>query len=176
MLLVCLLGAMWVVEILDEVVLSDRLEGDGIHPRQLGGLPGILWAPFLHGGFGHLIANSVPFLVLGSLVVAHGRRRWIEVTIVVVLVGGLATWLLGRTANHIGASGLVFGYFGYLVVSAPVRRSVTAVVTAIVAVVIYGGLVAGFVPRAGVSWEGHTFGALAGGVVAKVTAKRSEVG
>lgn len=172
-LLLGMLAVMWAVQIVDEIVLSDRLEGDGIRPRSLGGLAGILWSPFLHAGFAHLIANTVPFVVLGGLVVAHGRRRWAEVTIVVILVGGALTWLLARGANHIGASGLIFGYFGYLVGSAFFRRSPTAIVTAVVAVVIYGGIIAGFTPRAGISWEGHLFGALAGLGFAKVSGRRA---
>lgn len=161
-LLAGMLALMWAVQLVDEIVLSDRFEDDGIRPRHVDGLLGILWAPFLHGGFAHLVANTLPFLVLGGLVIAHSRRRWIEVTVAVVLVGGILTWLFGRTASHIGASGLIFGYFGYLIGSAFFRRNATAIITALVAVVVYGGIVFGFVPRAGVSWEGHVFGALAG--------------
>lgn len=173
-LLVGMLALMWLVQIVDEVALNDRFESDGIHPRHLDGLLGILWAPFLHSGFAHLVANSIPFLVLGGLVVAHGRLRWIQATVFVILVGGALTWLFGRTANHIGASGVVFGYFGYLVGSAFIRRNLTAIITAIVAVVVYGGLILGFVPRAGVSWEGHVFGALAGLAFAKVAGQRPD--
>ncbi len=173
-LLVGTLALMWLVQIVDEVALNDRLEGDGIHPRHLDGLLGIVWSPFLHSGFAHLIANSIPFLVLGGLVVAHGRIRWIQVTVFVIVAGGALTWLLGRTANHIGASGLVFGYFGYLVGSAFVRRNLTAIVTAIIAVVVYGGLIFGFVPRSGVSWEGHLFGAFAGLAFAVLVGQRPD--
>ena len=161
-LLVGTLALMWIVQIVDEVALGDRLEHDGIHPRHLDSLLGILWAPFLHAGFAHLLANTLPFLVLGGLVVVHGKRVWIAVTAAVILGGGALTWLLGRDANHIGASGLIFGYFGYLVGLAIVRRSATALITATIAVVIYGGLIFGFIPRSGVSWEGHLFGAVAG--------------
>ena len=93
-LLVGTLALMWLVQIVDEVALNDRFEGDGIHPRHLDGLLGIVWSPFLHSGFAHLIANSIPFLVLGGLVVAHGRIRWIQVTVFVIVVGGALTWLL----------------------------------------------------------------------------------
>jgi len=171
-LLAAMLAAMWLVQVVDEVLLDDRFEIDGIHPRHLDSLLGIVRAPFLHLGFAHLIANTVPFVVLGALVVAHGRRRWIAVTVTVVLVGGALTWLLARSGNHIGASGVVFGYLGYLVASAFAHRDLRAVVTAVVAVVIYGGLVVGFVPRSGVSWEGHLFGAIAGVVAAAATAPR----
>lgn len=167
-LLVAMLATMWLVEILDTVALADRLQRSGIHPRRLDGLIGILWAPFLHGGFAHLVANSVPLLVLGGLVLAHGRARWLVASAIVIAVGGALTWLLGRAGNHVGASGLVFGYFGYLVGSAVIRRNATSIITAVVALVFYGGLVIGFVPRSGVSWEGHLFGAAAGVIAAKL--------
>jgi membrane associated rhomboid family serine protease len=152
----------WAVEIVDAVVLDDRLQRNGISPRRIDGLDGVLWSPFLHGSFNHLVANTLPFLVLGSMVMIHGRRVWWQTTVTVVMVGGLATWLFARTGNHIGASGLVFGYLGFLVGAAFWNRSVKSILLALVALVFYGGMIWGFVPRSGVSWEGHLFGAIAG--------------
>ena len=156
------LAAMWVIEILDTAVLDHRLEGGGIHPRRLDGIDGILWAPILHGGFTHLLSNTVPFAVLGLLVMGHGRTTWWKVTCLVTFAGGGLVWLLGGAGNHIGASGVIFGYLGFLIGAALFGRSVRAFGLAVVAVVLYGSLVWGFLPRQGVSWEGHLFGAAAG--------------
>ncbi|MDH4146552.1 MAG: rhomboid family intramembrane serine protease, partial [Acidimicrobiia bacterium] len=116
--LFAVLGALWLVEAVDSVVLDDRLQANGIRPRDVDGLVGIVAAPFLHGSWGHLIANSVPFVVLGGLVLLRGRALWTGVTVFVMLAGGALTWLVGRSANHIGASGVVFGYLGFLVAAA----------------------------------------------------------
>lgn len=164
------IALMWVVEVVDTVALDDRLQGGGIHPRALDGLDGILWAPFLHAGWGHIVSNTVPFVVLGGLVALRGLRRWVEVTAAVIVVGGLATWLLARSGNHVGASGVVFGYMGYLVGAAVFERSLKAIGIAVVAVLLYGGLIWGIVPSGQVSWEGHLFGALAGLGTARLAA------
>lgn len=163
-------GAMWIVELVDTVLLDDRLQGNGIQPRRRDGLDGIAYAPVLHLGWPHLIANTVPFVVLGGLVTLWGWRRWFLVTTAIVIVGGGLTWLLARSGNHIGASGLVFGYFGYLVGAVFYHRRLWPVVPAAVAIVAYGSaIIAGIAPTDGVSWEGHVFGAAAGVLAARVT-------
>lgn len=167
------LVAMWVVELVDAGLLSDRLEIHGIQPRTAGGLDGILFAPLLHASVAHLAGNSVPFAVLGGLVAIRGRRRWVEVTVTILLVSGVATWLLARPGNHIGASGIVFGYFGYLVGRAVYERKASTVVAATIAIVLFGGLLFGLLPRSTVSWEGHLFGLLAGWAAAAF-ARRAE--
>lgn len=158
---------MWIVEGADQAVLDQRLDQAGIVPRELNGLPGVLWAPFLHYGFGHLLANTVPLLVLGGLVAIKGTTRFLEVTIGVILLGGLGTWLFGRTGVHLGASGVVFGYFGYLVAAALFERKLRSILLGLTALVLYGGLVWGVVPTTErVSWEGHLAGLVAGVFVA----------
>lgn len=166
------LVAMWVVEVVDAGLLADRLESQGIQPRTLSGLDGILWAPFLHGSIAHLAGNSLPFAVLGGLVAIRGRRRWFDVTATILVVSGLATWLLARSGNHIGASAIVFGYLGYLVGSAVFDRNASSIVAALIAVVLYGGLVFGLLPQSTVSWEGHLFGLLAGWATAALARRR----
>lgn len=166
------LALMWIIEIVDTVALNDWLQAGGIHPRRVDGIDGILWAPMLHVGFGHLFGNTIPFLVLGGLVASRGLRTWLVVTLAVVVIGGAATWLFARTGNHVGASGVVFGYLGYLVGAAIFERSLKAVLLAFVAGFFYWGLVFGLLPAGDVSWEGHLFGALAGIGVAKFTARR----
>ena len=157
------LAVMWLVEILDTLALDSELQTHGIEPRQLDGLEGIVFAPVLHGGWTHIISNSVPFLVLGALVMTYGWRRWLTATVTITLVAGSLTWLLARSGNHIGASILVFGYFGFLLGTAWFDRSFKSIGIAVIVAVLYGGLIWGVLPTdSGVSWEGHLFGVIAG--------------
>ena len=160
-----MLAVMWVEEIVD-IPLDGRLDRFGIRPRQLDGLDGVLFAPFLHGGFRHLIANTFPFLILGGIIAGASAIRFVHVTLIVGLIGGLGTWLTGPSHSlHIGASGLVFGYLTYLVSRGFFARKISYVLGGIVVFFIYGGILWGLLPSPGVSWQGHVFGA-AGGVAA----------
>ena len=137
-------------------------------PRRVDGLPGILTAPLVHGSFAHLAANTVPLLVLGGMVAVRGVARYLTVTLAVTVLGGLGVWTLARNAAHVGASGLIFGYFGFLVARGYYDRSPGAIAVSVVVAVVYGGMIAGVLPRDGqVSWEAHLFGLLAGGVCAR---------
>ena len=171
-LVVAVTALMWVVEAADSLIFHHSLDRQGIVPRTWGGLDGILWAPWLHGSFGHLLANTLPFLLLGGLVALGGIRRWVSVTLFVMIVGGLATWLLARPAIHIGASGLIFGYAGFLFVAGFVEKSLKGVAVALVVGILFGGVVLhGVVPVASwVSWESHLFGLVAGVLAAFVIA------
>ncbi len=166
-----LLASLWAVEIADAIPFTPDLQANGIRPRETAGLDGILWAPFLHSDWWHLIANSAPFAILGGLVAVRGLRYWLTTTLVVAGLGGLLTWLLAGSGNHIGASGVVFGYFGALIGAAVFERRIAAGATAMVAIMLYGGLISGFLPRPGISWEGHLFGAIAGLVAARMLAE-----
>lgn len=172
LLLFGLLGIMWAAEIVDVLpfVNSDRY---GIHPRESSGLVGIVTAPFLHADFAHLALNSVPFIVLGGTVLLSGVRVFWVVTILVTLVGGLGVWLFGPSlTNHIGASGLIFGYLGFLLARGVFEKSFSAILVAVVILIGYGGLLWGVLPgKDGVSWQGHLFGFLAGVAVARVMAR-----
>ncbi|MFP3905565.1 MAG: rhomboid family intramembrane serine protease [Acidimicrobiales bacterium] len=173
-LLAVTVATMWIAEGADQAVFDQQLDQAGVVPRELDGLPGIVWAPFLHYGFAHLVANTVPLLVLGGLVAIKGATRFLQVTLGVILLGGLGTWLFGRDGVHLGASGVVFGYFGYLVAAALLERRLRSIVLGLIALVLYGGLVWGAVPTtAPVSWEGHLSGLLAGVYMAwSVTRRR----
>ncbi|NND12586.1 MAG: rhomboid family intramembrane serine protease [Acidimicrobiia bacterium] len=164
---------LWLIEAVDVVLFSDRLESHGIEPRQVDGLEGILFSPFLHDDVGHLVANTAPFLVLGALVMASGMKTFWQVTIGAALIGGSATWLLARQGNHIGASLVIFGYFGFLVVDGFIGRSLRSVAIAVLAALLYGSILWGALPTAGagVSWEGHLFGLIAGGYIAYARSK-----
>ena len=168
-LLLGLLAVMWAVEILDLLPFL-HLDRHGIHPRSLSGLPGIFFAPFLHDGFSHLAANSLPFILLGGVVLMGGRRVFWRVTIFVTLIGGLGVWLLaGSSTNHIGASGLIFGYLGFLVARGHFEKSTAWMLVACIILIAYGGLLFSVLPfHPGVSWQSHLFGFLAGIGAARV--------
>lgn len=173
-LIVGALSIMWVSEIVD-TVLSGRLDRFGIQPREIDGLDGILWSPFLHGGFAHLISNTIPFAVLSALVLVSGVQRYITASVIIVAVGGLLVWAfaLGSNEVHIGASGWVFGLFGFLVASAFFERRPLSIGIGLIALFVYGGTILfGFVPRPGLSVEGHVFGFLAGILAARVLIDR----
>ena len=166
-IVVAVLAVMWLVEVIDAGILNDAWQKQGIQPRRQSGLDGIAFAPFLHVGFGHLIGNSVPFLILGGLVALRGPSAWVRVTLTIVILGGGLTWLLaGGGTNHVGASGIVFGYFGFLITAAVRERKFTSIVAAAITLLLYSGFVWGVVPEEGISWEGHLFGAVAGGIAA----------
>ncbi|UXV19124.1 rhomboid family intramembrane serine protease [Pseudomonas fluorescens] len=140
----------------------------GLIPRTVQGLFGILASPFLHASFAHLSANLIAFLVLGTLVIVEGLNRFIAVSAIIILLGGSLVWLFGFTGVHVGASGWVFGLWAYLLSRAWFHRSWSNLITAAVVALLYGGLILGFMPRQGISFEGHLFGALAGFIAAKV--------
>lgn len=178
MLLILLAAAMWVAQVVN-LFLGYGLNEYGVVPRTIQGLRGIPLSPFLHGGFGHLISNTLPLLALGGLVVARGRANFAGVTAFIVFVGGAGLWCIGRPwpwgdierMVHVGASGLVFGYFGYLVARGWYERSVLSILVALAVIVIFGwGILFGLLPTGGfISWEGHLCGLLAGVLIARLT-------
>ncbi len=173
-LVVGALAVMWIAEIVDTVLGGD-LDGAGIRPRMVDGLDGILWSPFLHSGFPHLISNTIPFAVLSALVLVRGPRLWINASVIIVALGGLLVWAfaIGSNEVHIGASGWVFGLFGFLVASAFFERRPLSIGIGLITLFLYGGtILIGFVPRPGLSFEGHIFGFVAGVVAARVLTSR----
>jgi membrane associated rhomboid family serine protease len=163
-----LLAVMWGLEVLD-VVLRGRLDDEGIVARNPEGLLGVLLAPFLHVGFGHLVSNTLPLLVLGTLVAYGDRDRFWPVTAAIVVLGGLGTWLIAPPATvTLGASGLVFGYLAYLLVVGVRTRHWWDLLVGVLVLLTYGSLLLGALPwvaPANVSWQAHLCGALAGGLV-----------
>ena len=160
-------ASLWVVEIAD--FLSNlNLDQYGIIPRDITGLRGIPLHIFLHGGFGHLMSNTPPLIILGGIISLRGSGRLFGATVFITLVGGSMVWLLAGLISgggiHIGASGVVFGYFGYLAARAFHERSFSSIFIAVVVIVFYGGgILIGLLPAdPRVSWEGHMFGLLAG--------------
>jgi membrane associated rhomboid family serine protease len=173
-LVAAMAALMWIVEVVDQVA-GGRLDRNGIEPRDLDGLDGVLYAPFLHGGFDHLIGNTIPFLLLGFAIALGGVLRVAVVTIVVALVGGLGTWLVAPADTvHIGASGIVFGFAAYLVARGAFSRSPGQIVLGIAVLAVWGTtLLQGLVPETGISWQGHLFGAVGGVIAARLLHRRA---
>jgi membrane associated rhomboid family serine protease len=166
-------GMLYVVEAAD-VVSGGALDAEGgIEPREFDGLDGVLFAPLLHGDWAHLVANTVPFLVFGFLAMAGGIRQFVAVTATIWLLGGLGVWLLGPAdTNHIGASGVIFGWLVFLLARGFYTRSAAQIVLAVGLFLIWGGVLWGVLPGdPGISWQGHLFGALAGLLAARVVAR-----
>ncbi len=158
----------WILEGVDIFIFNNALDQYGIRPRSWIGLRGILFAPFLHDGFQHVMANSVPFLLLGWFVLMQGTWEFAVVTIMSTVFSGLGAWLFGAPHSvHIGVSGVIMGYFGYLLLRGYFERSFTAVLWSIFIIFLYGGLIWGVLPgQAGVSWQSHLFGFIGGGMAA----------
>lgn len=158
---------MWIVEVINSLD-GQRLGTDGIYPRDPGRLWGVLTSPFLHASFAHLISNTIPLLFLGLIIALRGAARVALVTLIVIVVGGLGTWLISPAhTDTIGASGLVFGYATYLLARGLFNRSALELLTGIVVAVVWGGaLLSSLIPHYGVSWQAHACGAIAGVVAA----------
>lgn len=162
-LLLFIVAVAWGIELADRI-LPVHLEGWGIQPRRLRGLPGVILSPWLHGAWDHLIANTVTFLGLGIVMLVAEGKRFVETSWLLVLASGLGTWLIGRGgATHIGASGLIYGYFGYILGRAIWERRLGWALAGIGVGLLYGGMIWGVLPtRAYVSWEAHLAGLLGG--------------
>ena len=177
-MLLALVAAMWVVAAAN-VILEYGLNQYGVVPRTLEGLRGVPLGPFLHGGFGHLLSNTGPLLILGGLVAMRGHTSFLGVTAFIVIIGGLGLWCVGRpwpwddiqNVVHVGASGLVFGYFGYLVARGWYERSFVSIIVALLVILVFGsGIFLGLLPSGSyISWEGHLCGLLAGVLIARFT-------
>jgi membrane associated rhomboid family serine protease len=168
---------MWALEIVD-TALDNQLDQGGIVPRETEGLDGVIAAPFLHVGFGHLIANTLPFVAMGLVIALEGPLRLLKVTALVAVISGLGTWLVAPADTiHLGASGVVFGYATYLIARGLFNRRPAELVIGAVVVVLWGGaLMAGLEPQQGISWQGHLFGAIGGVVAARVLSGSREAG
>ncbi|ORW97026.1 rhomboid family intramembrane serine protease [Mycobacterium sp. IEC1808] len=166
---------LYLVELIDQL-MGGRLDSNGIRPLTTDGLWGIIFAPVLHANWQHLMANTVPLLVLGFLMTLAGLSRFVWATVIVWVLGGFGTWLIGNVGtacgptDHIGASGLIFGWLTFLLVFGIFVRKFTDIVIGLVVLFAYGGVLLGAMPVlhqcGGVSWQGHLSGAVAGVVAA----------
>ena len=161
-------AAMWLVRVIDFIVPGPgSAAGHGIIPRTVIGLQGIVAAPFIHIDFEHLVSNTIPFLILGTLVLLRGVGGFLFVVVTTALIAGVGTWLFGAGGTqHVGASGIVFGLFGYLLFRSAFDRRLSSLLITLAVAVVYGtAMLWSLVPAQGISWSGHLFG-FAGGVVA----------
>ncbi|NUP02182.1 MAG: rhomboid family intramembrane serine protease [Nonomuraea sp.] len=174
-LVVAMLAVMWVLEGVD-YVLGGSLDMYGIAGWDPDGLVGIFFAPFLHGGFGHLMANSVPLLILGFLAAVRDVRKFLWASLLIIVIGGLGTWVSSPGVITIGASGLVFGYFGFVLARGVFDRRVVDILIGIGVGVAYYSILWGLLPnQQGISWQGHLFGLVGGVVAAWVLRRRKAV-
>ncbi len=164
-------AVLWVLEILD-AVSGHALDAYGVQPRTQDGLVGVAVAPLLHFGFGHLVANTLPVLVLGFLTLATGIARGLLATAIVWLVAGLGVWIFAQPgSNHAGASVLIFGWIVFLIVRGFLNRSSTEILIGVAVFLLYSSALLGVLPgQPGVSWQGHLFGAIGGILAARVLA------
>jgi membrane associated rhomboid family serine protease len=169
-----LVAIMWVLEVYDQLT-DESLDRYGIEPHDVDGLGGIFLAPFLHAGFDHLIGNTVPFVLLGFTIALGGILRVAATTLIVIVVGGLGTWLVAPSGtDHIGASGVVFGYAAYLIARGVYSRRMMHLGVGLVVLGVYGStLLFGLVPRDGISWQGHLCGGIGGIVAARLLDRRA---
>ncbi|NRQ30734.1 rhomboid family intramembrane serine protease [Nonomuraea sp. NN258] len=172
LVMIGLLAAMWAIEVIDYMLPGSFDTEFGIAGWMPSGLFGIFFAPFLHVGFAHLMANSLPLLILGFLAGLRGLGKFFAASGLIVVIGGLGTWLTSPGIITVGASGLVFGYFGYVLARGLFDRSAIDIVIGIGVAIAYYSILWGLLPnQEGISWQGHLFG-LIGGVVAAWVLRR----
>jgi membrane associated rhomboid family serine protease len=167
LLLAALVALMWVVELINSVD-NYKLDRDGLYPHNLDRLWGIFTAPFLHASWSHLIGNTIPFVFMGLLIALAGARRLAAVTLIVIVLGGLGTWLVSPAGVPVvGASGVVFGYATFLLTRGFFNHSLVEILAGIVVGAVFGSaLLASLVPHGNVSWQGHLCGGIAGVIAA----------
>ena len=176
--LIVAIAIFWVVEIADLLVFNGGLDRYGIQPHSLIGLRGIIFAPFLHGGTAHLIANTIPFLTLGWLTMIQETSDFYIASIMSALVGGLGVWAFGSPNSvHIGASILIYGYLGFLLLRGYFQKNFPSIALSIFVAIAYGSFIWGVFPsEIGVSWQGHLFGFVGGAMAAKLVATEKRAG
>ena len=165
LLVMCSIGALlWIVQLVNA---SDHYDLDrfGLKPRDVSGLWGIVTMPFLHASYGHIFSNTIPLVLIGWVLLLSGLRTWATVTALVVIGGGILTWLVAPGHSVIvGASGMIFGWLGYLLARAYFSRSFKWILVAVLVLVFFGGLLFGLFPtlNSSVSWQAHVCGFAAG--------------
>ena len=158
----CIIAVLWVLNIFNWLFKS-YFNRFGIIPRHLAGLPGIIFSPILHGDPEHLFFNMIPLFILTSLIPIYGFTSFIHISIFIIIVSGALTWLFGRKAIHIGASGLIMGYWSFLITKAYQAPSMLTIVVAVIMLYYLAGMIFNLFPQSEkTSWEGHLFGFIAG--------------
>ena len=169
-----IVGLCWLVFLINNLLLHGQFSHLGIVPRTMSGLSGVFLAPFLHASFRHILANTVPLLILGGIISLRSPATYISITVAGTIISGTLTWLLARPGCHLGASGLVFCYFGYVMGHAWFQRSIVNSLLAVAIGFIYGSLIWGLSPfQSGVSWEAHGAGLVAGVILGAIKSPRN---
>lgn len=164
LLIIALLYAVWI----SDMIFPIKLNAFGLIPRSQRGLLGIITAPFLHGNLLHLNSNAIPLIVMLFTLIAFYENKVWKIVVSVTLISGILLWCFGRDANHIGASGVIYGLASYLIVNGLLERKLKSIIISIVFATTYSGLIYGMTPfttRPGISWDGHLFGAVSGVLV-----------
>jgi membrane associated rhomboid family serine protease len=171
-LLLIFIVILWGVEMVN-LLLKNHLNAYSLHPRDVGSLYGVITMHFLHNSVGHLLSNTMPLLVLGFFVSALNKLR--QVTLLIMLMTGILVWIFARDGIHVGASGVVMGYWGYLISNAYFNRSLKNILIAVITLIIYSGVVFTlFNFRSGISFEAHIFGFISGVFCAWLFAQRKK--
>ena len=166
---------LWAVYLLNFIIIFIDFRNFGIIPRQIYGLPGIIISPFLHVDINHLMSNTLPLAVLLTLVLAFYEKSAVKVIWIIIILGGLLVWIFARPANHIGASGVIYGLAAFLFAAGIFKRDLRSIIIASAIFFLYSGLVFGLIPvDSRTSWEGHLFGAAAGVISAYAFRKVDE--
>lgn len=166
---ICIVAMMWIVKILETTIGEDFSEW-GIYPQTIKGLRGVVFSPFLHGGWPHLASNSVPLIMLGfGLFNFYKNKSWVVLGFI-YLFSGLLTWIIGRESYHIGASGIVYGIAFFLLISSLIRKEQGLSAFSMLIIFLYGSMIWGFFPqffpKENISWEAHLAGAISGVIIA----------
>lgn len=168
---VCFVIVIWLVYIVD-ALLPFNLNSLGIKPRETAGLLGVIFSPFLHGSFFHIVSNTLPLLILGLIVRAYGRAMFWKVSLIIMAIGGLFVWLFSSPAIVIGASGMIFGYWSFAIVYGLLKRSIKSILLSLFVLLFYGTMIFSFFSLyVNISWSAHLGGALAGVLCAVVLNK-----
>ena len=171
LILVAILYAIWLVDF----ILPWDINSLGNVPRTKFGLIGILTSPFLHANLYHLVSNTIPLIIMLSVLILFYEKKVLDVIIGVVLVSGILVWCFGRHGNHIGASGLIYGLAGFLIANGVMEKNFKSILISVVIAIMYGSLVFGLLPvNRFISWEGHLFGALSGVGMSYILSKKAQ--
>ncbi|MGB5633629.1 MAG: rhomboid family intramembrane serine protease [Waterburya sp.] len=177
-ILIVSIAIFWGIEILDLFIFQGSLDRYGVQPQSAIGLRGIIFAPFLHGGWGHLMANTIPFLTLGWLTMIQETSDFYIASIMSALIGGIGVWIFGSPDSvHIGASILIYGYLGFLLLRGYFQKNFPSIALSIFVLIAYGSFIWGVFPsQIGVSWQGHLFGFIGGAIAAKMVTQEKKFG
>ena len=164
----------WGIEIINQLFFGDRLDYFGVIPRRIIGLRGVILSPFLHADFAHLLANTLPFAILGWFVMLQETSDFFLVTLCSALFSGIGVWLFAQPNSiTVGASGIIFGYLGFLMLRGIFQRNIPSIALSLLVFFLYGGMIWGVLPsNPHISWLAHLFGFIGGVWAAKMVAKK----